>query len=131
MANGNPVVLVVDDDNDVFTIIKMGFEKAGYAVHGFNDPIEALTHIQEGCKECELLLTDIRMPKMTGFELVRHVKKLRPEMKVVMMTAFEVNMTEIHAVFPTMPIDNVIRKPFVPSKLIEIINPLLPVRKEV
>ena len=122
--------MVVDADKDILAIIQMGLEKAGYAVHGFSHPMEPLAHIQNGCKDCELLISDTRMPHVTEFGLVRQVKKLRPEMKVVMMTAFEVNMPEIHAVFPSIPVDNVVRKPFAPSKLMKIIKPLLPLRNE-
>ncbi|MDQ3909716.1 MAG: response regulator [Thermoproteota archaeon] len=60
------------------------------------------------------MLSDIRMPALTGFQLVRKVKELRPEMKVIMMTMFEVNKRELEAVFPSTPRDAVIRKPFVP-----------------
>jgi len=120
---------LVDDDKDIHTITKLGLERAGYQVHGFTDPFEAVTHLEQGCKDCDLLITDIRMPHMTGFELVRKVKELRPEMKIIMMTAFEVNMVELHAVLPSAPVDNVIRKPFMPSKLMEIITPLLPLKK--
>jgi CheY-like chemotaxis protein len=59
------------------------------------------------------------MHALTGFQLVRRVKDLRPEMKVIMMTMFEVNKQEFEAVFPSTPIDGVIRKPFTPSHLVE------------
>jgi CheY-like chemotaxis protein len=64
------------------------------------------------------------MPEMTGFQLVRRTKEIRPEMKVIMMTAFEVNKLEFESVFPSTPVDSVMRKPFVPSKLAEMIEQL-------
>ena len=66
------------------------------------------------------------MPALTGFQLVRKVKELRPEMKVIMMTMFEVNKRELEAVFPSTPLDAVIRKPFVPSQIIEEIRRFFP-----
>lgn len=54
---------------------------------------------------------------MDGFELVRRVKMLRPEMNVVMMMAFEVNKREFEQVFPSTPVENVLSKPFVPHLL--------------
>lgn len=116
---------MVDNDKDAYTVIKIGLEHVGFEVHGFTDPIEALAHMEKGCNTCKLLVTDIRMPNMTGFELVRRVKKLRPEMKIVMMTAFEVNLSELQDVLPSMPVDNLIRKPFMPSKLVEVIKSIL------
>lgn len=65
------------------------------------------------------------MPALTGFQLVRRVKDLRPEMKVIMMAMFEVNKQEFEAVFPSNPIDGVIRKPFTLSHLVEKIRGFL------
>jgi DNA-binding response OmpR family regulator len=65
------------------------------------------------------------MPALTGFQLVRKIKDLRPEMKVMLMTMFEVNKPEFEAVFPSTPIDDVIRKPFTSSQLLDKIRGLL------
>jgi DNA-binding NarL/FixJ family response regulator len=65
------------------------------------------------------------MPALTGFQLVRKVKDLRPEMKVIMMTMFEVNKQEFEAIFLSAPIDGVIRKPSTPSHLVERIRGFL------
>ena len=70
-------------------------------------------------KHSVVLVSDIRMPALTRFQLVGRVKDLRPEMKVMMMTMFEVNKREFEAVFLSIPIDGVIRKPFTPSHLVE------------
>jgi CheY-like chemotaxis protein len=59
------------------------------------------------------------MPALTGFQLVRRVKDLRPEMKVIMMTMFGVDKQEFEAVFPSTPIDCVNKKIFTPSHLVE------------
>ena len=97
----------------------------GFKVHAFVDPLAALHHVENDYKSCQVLVSDIRMPALTGFQLVRKVKDLRPEMKVIMMTMFEVSKPEFDAVFPSTPIDAVIRKPFVPSQLIEKIRGFL------
>ena len=95
------------------------FEHAGFKVHAFADPLAALQHIHDDCKYCQVLVSDIMMPALTGFQLVRRVKDLRPEMKVIMMTMFEVDKRKFEAVFPSTPVDGVIRKPFTPSHLVE------------
>ena len=71
------------------------------------------------------MVSDIRMPALTRFQLVGRVKDLRPETKVIMMTIFEVNKPEFEAVFPSIPIDGVIRTPFTPSHLVEKIRGFL------
>lgn len=98
-------ILIVDDDTDTLTVTGRRLEYAGFKVPVFTDPIMALLHVQKDCKYCQILISDIRMPALTGFQLVRRVKDLRPDMKVMMMTMFEVNKQESEAVFPSTPID--------------------------
>ncbi|MDW0315721.1 MAG: response regulator [Nitrososphaeraceae archaeon] len=118
-------ILIVDDDLDTLTVTGRNLEHAGFMVHAFADPLIALHHVQKDCKYCQVLVSDVRMPALTGFQLVRKVKDLRPEMKVIMMTMFEVNKPEFEAVFPSTPIDGVIRKPFTTSQLAEKIRGFL------
>ena len=118
----NTTVMVVDDDRDILTIASKGLELAGFPVHGFSDPVRALQHVEDGCELCQVIVSDIKMPDMTGFQLVRRVKDLRPDIKIVMMTAFDVNKSEFEAVFPSTPVDRVMRKPFVISQLAEAIK---------
>ena len=117
--NEKTTILIVDDDIDTLTVTGRSLEHAGFKVHAFADPLTALHHIQNDCKYCQILVSDVRMPALTGFQLIRKVKDLRPEMKVILMTMFEVNKPEFEAVFPSTPIDGVIRKPFAPSQLVE------------
>jgi|ERR671918_2315244 DNA-binding NtrC family response regulator len=118
-------IMIVDDDIDTLTVTGRSLEHAGFKVHAFADPLTALHHVQNDCKYCQVLVSDVRMPALTGFQLVRKVKDLRPEMKVIMMTMFEVNKPEFEAVFPSTPIDAVIRRPFTPSQLVEKIRGFL------
>ena len=123
--NEKTTILIVDDDIDILTVTGRSLEHAGFKVHAFVDPLTALHHVQNDCKYCQVLVSDIRMPGLTGFQLVRKIKDVRPEMKVIMMTMFEVNKPEFEAVFPSTPIDAVIRKPFTPSQLVEKIRGFL------
>ncbi len=123
--NEKTTILIVDDDIDILTVTGRSLEHAGFKVHAFVDPLMAVHHVRNDCKYCQVLVSDIRMPGLTGFQLVRKVKDLRPEMKVIMMTMFEVNKPEFEAVFPSTPIDAVIRKPFTPSQLVEKIRGFL------
>ena len=124
-SNEKTTILIVDDHIDTLTVTGKSLEHAGFKVHAFADPLTALLHIQKDCKFCRVLVSDVRMPALTGFQLVRKVKDLRPEMRVLLITMFEVNKPEFEAVFPSTPIDEVIRKPFTPSELLEKIRGLL------
>jgi DNA-binding NtrC family response regulator len=118
-------ILIVDDDIDTLTVTGRSLEHAGFMVHAFADPLIALHHVEKDCKYCQVLVSDVRMPALTGFQLVRKIKDLRPEMKVMLMTMFEVNKPEFEAVFPSTPIDDVIRKPFTSLQLLDKIRGLL------
>ncbi len=59
------------------------------------------------------------MPALTSLQLVRKVKDLRPGMKIITVTMFEVNKPEFEVIFPSTPINAVIRKPFTASQLLE------------
>jgi DNA-binding NtrC family response regulator len=122
MTNENRTIMIVDDDKDIVRVIEMGLENAGFEVHAFADPILALQHVERGCKECEVLVSDVRMPNMNAFQLAKRIRQIRPGMKLIMMTAFEVNRKEFQSIFPSTQIDSLITKPVPPSKLVSIVE---------
>ena len=69
-----------------------------------------------------LVLSDIRMASKSGFELVRHVKDLRPEMKITLMTAFKINQSEAQIVLPSTKVDAFLNKPFRSAELIDAVK---------
>ena len=115
-------IMVVDDDRDIVRICQLGLEKAGFKVHAFSDSVLALQHVKQGCKGCQVMVSDVRMPHMNGFQLVEKIRQVRPEMKLVMMTAFEINKSEFESLFPSTHIDSVLKKPFSPLKLVTTIE---------
>lgn len=66
-------VLIVEDEADLLHSIKKGLTRNGFDVDGFDDPLEALAKFKPN--SYDVLLVDIRMPKMNGFELYRAIKK--------------------------------------------------------
>jgi len=114
--------MIVEDEPDLLATTRMMLEKESYKVHCFSNPIAALSHVEDGCKDCKLVLSDIRMSGMSGFELVRRVKELRPEMKVILMTAFKIDMKEAQIVLPSTKVDAFLNKPFRSKELIEAVK---------
>ena len=72
--NNKKSILLVDDEADVIEILKVGLEDNGFKVDAFTDPELALSSFKAGTYD--LLLLDVRMPKMNGFELYEQIKKL-------------------------------------------------------
>lgn len=81
-----PRLLVVDDEPNIRRILQVAFEKAGYEVVPADDAYTALEALAEEPFAC--VLTDVTMPGMSGYELLRAVKERKPDTAVVIMTAF-------------------------------------------
>jgi len=113
-------ILIVDDERDITAVLKRGLELAGYSVTTFNDPEEALMYFKP--QHYDLLLLDIRMPKMNGFELYRKLRNKDGNAKVCFMTAFEIYEQEFKKVFPNYEIHCFIRKPTAIKDLVKIVN---------
>jgi CheY-like chemotaxis protein len=110
--------LVVEYDVDIKTIFKLALEKVNLKVDVYNDPLLALTDYRAGMYD--LLLFDIRMPGMNGFELYSKIKDLEDVEKkvkngkprVCFITAFEGFRGEFEQTFPTVEeVDCFLKKP--------------------
>ena len=75
--------------------------------------------------EIDLVLSDITMRKMNGYELVKRIKAIRPETKVVFMTALETDLLELSKVLPSIKIDGLILKPGRLENLANIIQKII------
>ena len=117
-------ILILDDEFDIVSIIKQSLHRNGFHdIFAFTEPSLALEHFQINSKSYGLVISDIRMPGMTGFEFVRRVKDLNSEVKIVFMSAFDMNDIDFSKVLPSsIKIDGFIRKPFLPSELLMLIN---------
>ena len=73
-------------------------------------------------KECSIIVSDVRMPGMTGLELVMRLKKIRPEMRIVLMTAFKIHRHDLQNIIPSTEVDAFLGKPFRSAELIEAIK---------
>lgn len=102
-------ILVVDDELDVVVIFRQALSRQGYEVFGFTDPLLALEHFRLNAKEYALVISDIRMPRMSGFEFVAQVKSIKPDAKVLLMSAFEISDLEF-SISP-VKINDFLRKP--------------------
>ena len=103
---------MLDDDFDLATLVKETLRKHGFKnVFAFTDPLLALEHFKINNKDYSLLISDIRMPTMNGFEFVREARKINPKVKILLMTAFEIDDKELSRVLPKPKIDGLIQKP--------------------
>jgi CheY-like chemotaxis protein len=86
----NEKILIVDDEPDITFTLRAVLEENGFKeVDVFNEPLLALQNFKS--RVYSLLITDVAMPKMNGFDLYEHIKKIDARIKVVFMTASKVN----------------------------------------
>jgi CheY-like chemotaxis protein len=104
-------LLVVDDDSDIVQVLKLGLLKNRFLVNAFTNPEEALQSFKSNAESYCLMLSDIRMPGMSGIQLARKVKEVNPAVKTVLMTAFEIRDNEFSKVFPSTQVDGFVQKP--------------------
>jgi two-component system, NtrC family, response regulator HydG len=102
-------ILVVDDQEMMRDSLAGTLVREGHEVLAAGDGAAALARLNGGAR-VDLLITDLKMPKMTGIELLQEVKKLRPEMPVVLMTAFATVSTAVEAM--KLGAYDYIQKPF-------------------
>ena len=113
-------ILIVDDEIDITLAFKKGLESNGFMVDIYNDPVTALLNFKSDFYD--LILVDVRMPKMNGFELYQEIEKLDKKSKVCFITAFEVYYHALREIFPTLEVSCFIRKPIEIDELIKRIN---------
>jgi CheY-like chemotaxis protein len=118
----NKSILVVDDEFDIVNIIKQVLQKQGFTTYAFTDPLLALEHLKTNSKSYGLVLVDVRMPAMNGFELVKKIKSMHPTIKILLMSAFEFNDIELSRALAAIKIDGYIQKPVSTKELINIIE---------
>jgi DNA-binding response OmpR family regulator len=111
-------VMIVDDEQDITTIFKIGLENNQFIVTTFNDPLEALSKFRP--RLYDLLILDIRMPGMNGFQLYRKIRDIDNKVKVCFLTAFDESDREFKSSFPFLEeVKCYLRKPITVQNLVK------------
>ena len=120
----NNRILVVDDEPDLTQVSTLALEYHGFKVDSFNDPQEALSKFEPGLYD--LVILDIKMPKMDGFELYHEIKKKDNNAKVCFLTASELYYEEFRKKeYYALDRDMFIRKPIENEELVKEINKMI------
>jgi two-component SAPR family response regulator len=119
-------LLVVDDNSDTVQVLKIGLIKNRFLIDAYTNPNEALQNFKSNPKDYCLLLSDIRMPALSGIQLARKVKEINRDVKIILMTSFEIRDNEFSKVFPSIHVDGFVQKPIsindLTNKILRIIG---------
>jgi DNA-binding response OmpR family regulator len=122
----NKRVLLVDDEPDLNLTLKMTLEENGFKVDSFTDPLVALENFKEEAGMYELVILDMKMPGINGFELYRQIKKIDDKVKVCFLTASEMYYEEFRKeLLPALDNNCYIQKPIETEMLIRRLNRIL------
>jgi CheY-like chemotaxis protein len=120
-------ILVVDDEPDNASVFTMSLEDGGFEVDTFTDPLQALSTFKTG-KKYDLLILDIKMPNMNGFDLYNAIRKVDNKVKACFLTAFGEGYTEeFERRFPSSLFSDIsfIRKPIRMEDLVKKVNDVI------
>ena len=125
MMQNKSRILIIDDEPDTTLAFEKSLRDKGFiTVDTVNDPLLALSSFKAG--SYDLLIIDIVMPQMDGFNLYEEIRKLDDRVKVCFITAFDINYRALRAVFPNAnsieDIDCFIKKPVSVEDLVEHIE---------
>lgn len=110
-VKGNEHILFVDDEPEITFMGKKMLENLGYKVSIKSDSLSALEEFKKNPKKYSLLVTDQKMPNMSGTELAARMKKIRPGLKVIIITGYADNLSD--EVLSEGEISEVILKPMI------------------
>jgi CheY-like chemotaxis protein len=107
-------ILIIDDEENIRRTMQMALEAEGYVVAGATDGLEGVRRFRER-EGWDLVLLDQRMPGMDGLEVLRRIREIDPEAKVVMVTAYATIDLAVDAM--RAGATDFLRKPFTPAVL--------------
>ena len=118
-------IMIVDDERLITIAFKRGLEAEGFQVDAFNDPEEALSQFRSGNNNnyyYDLIILDIRMPNIDGFQLAREIWQADNEARICFLTAYAIYENEAKRVFPKVRDYCFIQKPISIDELVSIIK---------
>ncbi|MFZ5758261.1 MAG: PAS domain S-box protein [Thermodesulfobacteriota bacterium] len=127
-SRGDERVLVVDDEKVIVSLLRQMLAGLGYAVSAFTDSREALAAFAAEPEDCDLVITDMTMPNLTGVQLCREMKAIRPDIPVVLCTGYSELIDREKAL--ALGISEYIMKPVLQRELARIVRHLLDKRHD-
>ena len=123
--NKNNKILFVDDEPDIIYSIKRVLEANGFVVDSYTDPTLALSKFKPG--SYDLLILDIKMPKISGLDLYQKMKEIDSKVKICFLTASELFYEEYRRLdaYPSLDKAHFIQKPFRSEDLIHKLKDIL------
>ncbi len=118
-------IMVVEEERNMALSIKLALEANQFSVDMFIDPIVALEEFKRNSQDYSLVIIDMKMIRMSAFEFMKETKIKNDDVKVLLITTFEIKPVEFNTVLPSVKIEGSIEKPFLLNKIIPSVNEIL------
>ena len=113
-----PMIMVVDDDEYMFEVLKSLLETEGYEVCGATSGPAALELVKN--RPVDMIISKVRMTPMSGMEILRQVRRLRPNMRVVMLPVFGLDNTAAEAA--ALGAFGTLTRPFTSEEVLDLVK---------
>ena len=114
-------ILLIDDDPDVLNLFSEFLKREGFRTASYLDPLVALREIRGSPQKYSLVITDIRMPGISGLEIIKKVCQINQDIKVILISAFELDGDNLKGI----KYEDFIKKPVHLHSLAETIEKIL------
>jgi two-component system response regulator HydG len=115
----HPTIVLIEDDLDLLDLLSSFFKQRGYKVMGFGSAEEALIEIENQRIESDVVISDLKLPVMSGMEFIKRIKKSKPGLPIILMTAEGSVETAVEAI-ETGAYDFVLKPLHIPQLLISV-----------
>ncbi|HET6590025.1 MAG TPA: response regulator [Candidatus Nitrosocosmicus sp.] len=115
-------VIVIDDEMELAALFKVFLSKEGFGAISFTDPLLAFEYFKDTFDKHSLIITDMRMPGMCGIELAKKIREINVNVKIFLMTAFDIRDLENNPDYKAANIDKLLQKPIHFSDLRDMIK---------
>ncbi len=121
-VGGNETLLIVDDEKETLNAVQEALTGHGYKTFAMSDSPSALSIFKKIPQEIALVITDIAMPQMDGMELIRQIKEIKPEIKILAMSGHTKYIADKDGI---REIDGFLKKPFESPYLLSVVRRIL------
>ena len=126
-TNHTSSILLVDDENDILNLFHDCLQKFGYETIPFNNPVDALNYINtSNISNCSLIITDYKMPQMSGIDLIKKIREKDTDykIKIMLISAFIKSDLNVDDILKILKIDKIIEKPIHLENLMDEVKKL-------
>ncbi len=116
------VILVVDDEGLVIEYIEHLLKGRGYELASFTDPVKALGFFSENFNRIDLIISDVKMPELSGPELAKEAIRLKPGISIILLSAYSETLPEVVSM---ENVKGVLEKPLMKTDLLQVVEGVL------